>query len=75
MSEVRWVVHYTHLDCIDDLDLLRSTSRVEFSNEDEAKEFADKHRFKNRPFYWQPTIYEEESYQVVTTHWRLKCQK
>lgn len=70
MSEYRWVVNYTHPDCIDDNDLIRSSCRAEFNNEDDAIAFANEHRFKNKPSYWQPVITKEESYEVTTKHWK-----
>ena len=38
--------------------------------EQAGKEFAAKHKFKNRPFYWQPSVHKEESYEITTKHWR-----
>lgn len=77
MSEVktektRWVVHYTHPDCEDDLDLVNADREKIFSYEYEAKEFMALHNFKGRPDYWQPSMYKERLYLVTGESWRYE---
>jgi hypothetical protein len=58
-AKYRWVANYTYKDCINDIDLLRSTGRKYFDNEKDALEFVENNKHKGKPFYWQPQMHKE----------------
>ena len=71
MEKYRWVVHYAYKDCINDLDLLRSTGSEYFDNEKDALAFVENNKHKGKPFYWQPDMWREVEFEVTTKHWKL----
>lgn len=70
MSGERWTVHYVDGDGSDDWQLMMNSHRKYFYSESEAKAFAEKHFFKKKPKYWQPEIWREIEYEVVSKHWK-----
>jgi hypothetical protein len=59
MDRERWVVNYIDGDGHDDWQLMRNSSREFFPDKESAIKFAEKHEFKKKPFYWQPTVHKE----------------
>lgn len=72
MSDVRWTVHYHLPDTIDDLDLMRTGCRAYFSSEQEANAFAENHKFKKKPSYWQPYVVREKKIIITSESWRAE---
>lgn len=70
MSKERFVVHYHH-NPIDDLDLLRTNRREYFNTETEAKEFMQKWKYKEKPFYYQPMMHKEKYVERTVGEWVL----
>lgn len=66
----RWVVHYIDGDGSDDWQLMMNSHRKVFYSVDEAKAFAIKFILKKKPKYWQPSIWLEIEYEVVSKHWK-----
>lgn len=66
----RWVVLYINGDGSDDWQLVRNDYRAYFDSKDEALKFSEKYKFKNKPSYWNPSIWKEELKSVVTESWQ-----
>ena len=71
-GRTRWVVHYHPKDCADDWDLLRYCQKAYFNSKGDATEFAETHKFKGKPFYWQPHIYKEHEKRVTQYSWTCR---
>ena len=69
-KKYRWVVNYAYKDCINDLDLLRSTGRKYFDNEKDALEFVENNKHKGKPFYWQPEMHQEIEVMREVYEWK-----
>jgi hypothetical protein len=69
-AKYRWVANYTYKDCINDIDLLRSTGRKYFDNEKDALEFVENNKHKGKPFYWQPQMHKEVEVMREVYEWK-----
>lgn len=62
----RWAVAFISSDIGGEWACYKNQDKKYFNSEKDAENFAEQFKYKGKPWYWQPTIWCEESFETVT---------